>query len=317
MENGGFAMKRSLVIGDLNVDVIIIGMREFPELGREILCEDIRVLLGGSASIFACRLAQLGGRVDIIGKVGKDGNGEIVLNTLKLNGVGVDRVIVDESIRTGVTVSLTYPENKALITFMGSIGALEPSNINPEVFEEYDHLHVSSIYLQPKLLRGLRNILAEAKRSGLVTSLDPQCDPLGKYELIWDLLEHVDIFLPNDSEAAGITGLADVLDSLRVLSLKVETVVVKCGSRGAFGVSGGRVVNVKAFKIEPVDTTGAGDSFDAGFIYYFVHKGRDFEESVKFANAVGALSCLHIGGAEGEINEEKVLTFMGESGLRA
>ncbi|MEM2610751.1 MAG: carbohydrate kinase family protein [Candidatus Bathyarchaeia archaeon] len=303
-------MKKTLVIGDLNVDIIISGMTEFPKLGREILCRDIRTLLGGSASIFACRLAQLGGRVDIIGKVGRDENGAIVLNTLKSNGVGVDKVIIEDNLKTGVTVSLTFPENKALITFIGSIGALEPSDIKTEILNEYDHLHVSSIYLQPKLLRGLRNIFAEAKRRGLITSLDPQCDPAGKYDFIWDILGFVDIFLPNDSEAASITGLASPLEALNVLGMRVKTVVIKCGSEGAVGINGGEVVRVKAFKIEPVDTTGAGDSFDAGFIYYFVHRDRGFEESIRFANAVGALSCLYVGGAEGKITEEETRKFM-------
>lgn len=306
-------MKKTLVIGDLNVDVIISGMTEFPELGREILCKDIRTLLGGSASIFACRLSQLGAKVDIIGKIGRDENGMIVLNTLKANGVGIGRVIVEDELKTGVTVSLTYPENKALITFMGSIGALEPSDIKTEIFKEYDHLHVSSIYLQPKLLIALSKIFAEAKRIGLITSLDPQCDPEGKYNYIWDILEHVDIFLPNDSEITGITGLENPIEALRKIGLKVSTIVVKCGSRGAIGMLNDEVVSIKAFKIKPVDTTGAGDSFDAGFIYYFVHKNKGFEESIRFANAVGALSCLYIGGAEGKITEEETLRFIKES----
>ncbi|MEM2960199.1 MAG: carbohydrate kinase family protein [Candidatus Bathyarchaeia archaeon] len=306
-------MKKTLVIGDLNVDVIISGMTEFPELGREILCKDIRTLLGGSASIFACRLSQLGAKVDIIGKIGRDENGMIVLNTLKENGVGIGRVIVEDKLKTGVTVSLTFPENKALITFMGSIGALEPSDIKTEIFKEYDHLHVSSIYLQPKLLIALSKIFAEAKRIGLITSLDPQCDPEGKYNHIWDILEHVDIFLPNDSEITGITRLENPIEALRKIGLKVRTIVVKCGSRGAIGMLDGEVVSIKAFKIKPVDTTGAGDSFDAGFIYYFVHKSKGFEESIRFANAVGALSCLYIGGAEGKITEEETLRFIKES----
>lgn len=305
-------MKRTLVIGDLNVDVIISGMREFPELGREILCEDIRTLLGGSASIFACRLSQLGVKVDIIGKIGGDANGLIVLETLKLNGVGVDKVIIKDDLRTGVTVSLTYPDNKALITFMGSIGALEPSDIKTEIFCEYDHLHISSIYLQPKLLVALRDIFAEAKRKGLTTSLDPQCDPKGEYKMIWDILDYVDIFLPNDSEAASIAKSADPIEALKKISSKVNTVVIKCGAHGAVGIANNEIVSVKAFKIKPVDTTGAGDSFDAGFIYYFVHKERNFKESLMFANAVGALACLYIGGAEGKITEEEALKFMRE-----
>lgn len=305
-------MKKTLVIGDLNVDIIISGMREFPELGREILCEDIRTLLGGSASIFACRLSQLGAKVDIIGKIGRDANGLIVLETLKLNGVGVNKVIIEDDLRTGVTVSLTYPDNKALITFMGSIGALEPSDIKTEIFYEYDHLHVSSIYLQPKLLVALRDIFAEAKRKGLTTSLDPQCDPEGRYEMIWDVLDYVDIFLPNDSEAFSITKSADSIEALKKIGSKVNTAVIKCGARGAIGIANNEIVSVKAFKIKPVDTTGAGDSFDAGFIYYFVHKERDFKESLRFANAVGALACLYIGGAEGKITEEEALKFMRE-----
>ncbi|MCD6469652.1 carbohydrate kinase family protein [Candidatus Bathyarchaeota archaeon] len=303
-------MRRTLVIGDLNVDVIISGMTEFPELGREILCKDIKTLLGGSASIFACRLAQLGGKVDIIGKVGRDENGKIVLNTLKSNGVGIDKVIVDENIKTGVTVSLTYPENKALITFLGSIGTLDPSDFQLDILGEYDHLHVSSIYLQPKLLNELPNIFAEAKKEGLITSLDPQCDPQGKYERIWSILKHTDIFLPNDREAAEITGLINPLKALRKLGSKVKTVIIKCGSQGSIGIMEEQIVRSEAFKVKVIDTTGAGDSFDAGFIYYFVHKNKDFGESIRFANAVGALTCLYVGGAEGKITEEKVLKFM-------
>ena len=303
-------MKKTLVIGDLNVDIIISGMSSFPELGREILCEDIKTVLGGSASIFACRLAQLGAKVDILGKVGNDEHGKIVLKALKSNGVGIDKVIIRDDLRTGVTISLTCPENKALITFMGSIGALEKSDIEPEIFNGYDHLHVSSIYLQPKLLNSLAEIFAEAKKHGLMVSLDPQCDPQGRYGKIWEILEHTDIFLPNDDEAMGITSANNVLNALKMLGLKVKTVVIKCGGKGAVGMCNDEIVNVKAFKIKPIDTTGAGDSFDAGFTYYFVHKNKSLRDSMMFANAVGALACLHIGGAEGKITEDEALNFI-------
>ncbi|MBS7634281.1 sugar kinase [Candidatus Bathyarchaeota archaeon] len=303
-------MKRTLVVGDLNVDIIASGMSLFPELGREILCSDIRTVLGGSASIFACRLAQLGSKVDILGKVGNDEYGRTVLNALKSNGVGIDKVIVKDDLRTGVTISLTYPENKALITFMGSIGALEKSDVKPEVFKGYGHLHISSIYLQPKLLNSLSEIFAEAKEQGLVTSLDPQCDPQGKYEKIWEILEYTDIFLPNGDEAMDITGTTNVSSALKKLGLKVKAVVIKCGCEGAVGMANGEIVNVKAFKIKPIDTTGAGDSFDAGFIYYFVHKNKSLRDSIIFANAVGALACLRIGGAEGKITEGEALNFI-------
>ena len=306
-------MKRFLVVGDLNVDVILSGMTEFPKLGHEIPCRDVQVVMGGSSSIFACRLAQLGASVDIFGKIGRDQNAEIVLDTLRSNNVGVEKVIVDESIRTGVTFSLTYPNDKALITFLGSIGSLEGSDIGSELFGGHDHLHVSSIYFQRKLLHSLANIFEEAKKRGLTTSVDPQSDPLGKYERIWEILEQTDIFLPNETEAKSIAGSTSLEATMQKLSSAVETVVVKRGSLGAIGRTGDKKVRVNAVKVDPIDTTGAGDSFDAGFIYYHVGKNESLRTSIRFANALGALSTLYIGGAGGKISEADVLGFLSES----
>jgi len=305
-------LKRILAIGDLNVDIIVSGMTEFPELGREIHCGDIRTVMGGSTSIFVCRLAQLGAKVDILGVVGNDDNGRIVLDTLRSNNVGLDKVIIRDDIKTGVTISLTYPNDKALITFMGSIGALEPSDVHPEFFQDYDHVHISSIYFQPKLLGSIADIFKEAKRQGLTTSLDTQDDPSGRYERIWEILKYTDIFLPNDREARGVAKSTSLDEALKKIGSKVKTLAVKCGGRGAIGKMGEKIVRVKPIKIDPVDTTGAGDSFDAGFIYYFLWKKMSFEDSLRFANAMGALSCLYVGGAGGKITEEDVLKFLHE-----
>ncbi|MEM3041256.1 MAG: PfkB family carbohydrate kinase, partial [Nitrososphaerota archaeon] len=228
----------------------------------------------------------------------------------KSSGVGTDKVAVEPDLRTGITLSLTYPEDKAQVTYAGSVDSLVASDVRPELFHGYGHLHVSSIYLQRKLLGSFREILAAAKRAGLTTSLDTQADPRNRYEHVDEMLDHVDILLTNDAEAKGITKSQDTSTALERLSLKVPAVVVKCGNKGAIGRADKQVVRVDALKIDPVDTTGAGDSFDAGFIYFYLHKRRSFEESIRFANALGALSCLYVGGAEEEISEEDVLGFM-------
>ena len=287
-------------------------MTEFPKLGREIRCGDIRTVMGGSASIFACRLGQLGVEVDILGVVGRDENGKIVLDTLRSNNVGLGKVIIRDDIRTGVTVSLTYPNDKALITFMGSIGALKPSDVKHDLFQDYAHVHISSIYFQPKLLGFIPEIFKEAKRRGLTTSLDTQDDPSGRYEKIWEILEYTDIFLPNDREAKRIARSTDLYEALKKIGSRVKTLAVKCGGRGAMGIMEDKIVRIKPIKINPVDTTGAGDSFDAGFIYYFLCKKMSFEDSLRFANAMGALSCFYIGGAGGKITEKDVLRFLHE-----
>ncbi|MFQ6094654.1 MAG: carbohydrate kinase family protein [Candidatus Bathyarchaeia archaeon] len=303
---------RTLVIGDLNVDIIVTGAPQLPVLGHEIPCEDIRTVMGGAASIFASRLAQLGGKVDIFGKVGNDENGRIVLGTFKSSNVGIDNVQVLDGMKTGITISLTYPKNKALITYMGGIDTLTSSDINPELFHRYGHLHISSIYVLRRLLVSLPEIFAEAKSQGLITSLDTNADPLNKYEYIDEVLDYVDIFLPNDKEAKDITGSKNVRSALESLSTKVPVVVIKCGGCGAIGKHKGRIIRVEPIKIKPVDTTGAGDSFDAGFIYYFIYKKEGFDASMQFANALGALSCLYIGGAEEKITEPDVLDFMSQ-----
>jgi sugar/nucleoside kinase (ribokinase family) len=297
-------------MGDLNVDIIVSGAPRLPILGHEIPCEDIQTVMGGAASIFACRLAQLGGEVDIFGKIGNDVNGGVVLRSFRSSGVGTDKVKELYGMKTGITISLTYPENRALITYTGGIDNLTESDINSELFRGYSHLHVSSIYILRKLLGSFSRIFSEAKKQGLTTSLDTNADPLNKYEYIGGILDHVDIFLPNNKEAKAITGSNSVRSALEKLNVKVPIVVIKRGKKGAIGRHNGKTVTVKPMRIKPVDTTGAGDSFDAGFIYYFLYKSKNFQASMEFANALGALSCLYVGGAERRIMEADVLDFI-------
>ncbi|MBS7656499.1 carbohydrate kinase family protein [Candidatus Bathyarchaeota archaeon] len=303
---------KSLVIGDLNVDIIVSGAPQLPVLGHEIPCEDIQTVMGGAASIFACRLAQLGGNVDIFGKLGNDVNGSIVLKNFRSSGVGVDKVKVLVGFKTGITISLTYPKNRALITYVAGIDNLTKFDVDPEIFLGYNHLHVSSIYILRKMLSSFSWLFSEAKKLGLTTSLDTNDDPLNKYEYIDEILRHVDIFLPNDKEAKAITGKNSVRAALEKLNEKVPVVVIKQGRKGAIGNDGKRTFKVKPLHIKPVDTTGAGDSFDAGFIYYYLHKNQDFKASLEFANALGALSCLYVGGAEERITEFDVIKFMAQ-----
>jgi sugar/nucleoside kinase (ribokinase family) len=303
---------KSLVIGDLNVDMIVSGAPQLPVLGHEIPCEDFQTVMGGAASIFACRLAQLGSEVDIFGKIGADINGDIALKNLRSSGVGTSKVKVQNEIKTGITISLTYPKNRALVTYMKGIDNLTEPEMTPEIFHGYNHLHISSIYILRKLLSSISKVFSEAKKQGLTTSLDTNADPLNKYEYINEILGHVDIFLPNDKEAKAIAGINSVSLALEKLNEKVPVVVIKRGEKGAVGRHKSKTVKVNPFSIKPVDTTGAGDSFDAGFIYYYLHKNKDFKASIEFANALGALSCLYIGGAEKMITEADVQAFMNQ-----
>lgn len=306
--------ERILVIGDLNVDLMVNGLTALPSLGREILASGLRLALGGSSAICAAGLARLGAKVDFLGKVGGDDYGEFVIDQLRLLGVGTAHVIHDSAVRTGVTISLTYPEERALITYLGCISHLRLEEINISIMRRYRHLHVGSYFLQEGLQAGLPELFHQAHLQGPTISLDTGYDPDGVWgdDDLLTLLDSVDIFLPNEDEARSIARVDNTEKALRKLAKRARLVVVKCGACGAISLRDGQIVHSPAFQVDVVDTTGAGDSFNAGFIYAHVIQGLPLEEALRFANGCGALSTTGLGGTTAQPTLEQVLAFLEE-----
>lgn len=308
--------ERILVVGELNVDLIVGGLAAFPALGQEILADHLRLALGGSSAICAAGLARLRVQVDLLGKVGVDYDGDFVVDELRRLDVGTETIIRDRMVRTGLTISLTYPQGRALITYLGCISLLAPEDIELSLLRRYGHLHVGSYFLQSGLQAGLPELFRRAHQRGLTVSLDPGYDPdelWGGHDLL-ALLEQVDLFLPNEEEAWAIAGVDDTGQALRVLARRAGQVVVKCGAAGAISLDGDRIVPSPAFALDVVDTTGAGDSFDAGFLYAYVLRCLPLEEALRFANACGALSTTGFGGTTAQPTLEEVWTFLKERG---
>ena len=301
-----------LIVGELNVDLIVSGLKGFPALGQEIVAEKLQVVLGSSSAICAAGLARLGAKVDFLGRVGADDYGTFVVEELDRLGVGTERVIRDPAVRTGVTISLTYPQDRALITYPGCIPCLTVEDIDPSILPRYRHLHVGSYFLQTGLQPGLPLLFDQAHRAGLTVSLDVGHDPEERWggEDLLTLLEQVDVFLPNEEEARAIAGTEETEAALHELAKRARLVVIKCGSSGAISLQEGRVVRSPAFHVDVVDTTGAGDSFNAGFIYAYVLRKIPLEESLRFANACGALSTTGLGGTAAQPTLEQVLRLL-------
>src|SRR5690606_19939561 len=132
------------------------------------------------------------------------------------------------------------------------------------------HIHVGSFFLQRQLRPGLPRLFEEARKRGVTTSLDVGWDDSGNWDYgIAEVLKFTDIFLPNDQEATRIAGMTTVEEALPILTRYAGQVVVKCGAEGAafMDKDAGEIVRQAGFKTKPVDTTGAGDSFNAGYIY--------------------------------------------------
>jgi sugar/nucleoside kinase (ribokinase family) len=300
-----------LVIGELNVDIILSGTDLEPGFGQaEKLVQDASLTLGSSSAIFACGASRLGLKVAYAGKVGDDVFGHFMINTLQERGVDTSPVVIDSSIKTGLTLHLSRPTDRAMLTYLGSIAAFRPEELDKSLFTRTRHIHVGSYFLQTGIQAHLSSLFAEARQSGVTVSLDPGWDPAENWNNgLHKTLRQVDIFLPNHQEAIAIARSISIQQAVESLTGLVPLLVVKLGAEGAMAASRQSGVPVDhrchGFQVETVETTGAGDSFDAGFLYGYLN-GFSIQESLRWACAVGALSTTRIGGIEGQPEVQEV-----------
>ena len=293
-------------VGDVNADLIMAEPERPPTLGQEILVKDAYLTLGGATSLLAAAAARLGLAVRMVGKVGDDYLGRSLIADLQAAGVDTSLIIVDPSLRTGITVSLTWPDDRALVTYDGPIARLTAEEVPPAAFENTRHLHVSSFFLQKALQPGCAGLFRRAREMGLTTSLDTGDDPADRWDSgLVEALGHVDVFFPNRREACQIAQMSDPIAALDRLAARIPTVAVKLGREGAIASIRGQRLRVGAFRVCPVDTTGAGDSFNAGFLRAYL-RGLPAEECLLWGAAAGALSTTWLGGQSAQMTAAAV-----------
>lgn len=287
------------IAGEINLDLILYGLPESLPVEREILATDFRVTLGGSSSIVAHNLAMLGAKVAFTTRVGKDDLGRVALERLAESGADLSRVIyVKDSTSTGVTVLLPHGDRRRILTYPGTMSGMTRADLDFDYLASARHFHLSSLFLQRDLAPDLPQLFRDLKKSGLTISLDTNDDPDGVWAGVLDeLLDHIDILLPNEDEICRITRRDTAEEAVRSLSNRVPCIATKCGSKGALLQVDGQMSRIAPLTVAPVDTIGAGDSFDAGFLYAFLH-GLTPMECAAAGNVTGALSTLRTGGTE-------------------
>ena len=301
---------RILVVGELNPDLVLKDYSSFPELGKEVLAGDLVLTLGSASAICAAGLARLGNSVSFAGKVGADAWGDYCIRFLRDAGIDTAAVIRDPSTKTGLTVSLTCGRDRALVTYLGAIAVLTAHDIRAEMLEGCGHLHVSSYFLQQSLRKGCRELFRRAHDRGITTSLDPGFDPSEQWGSdIQDTLEEVDVFLPNEVELAAIAGEADLPGALDHLRNGRTLTVAKLGPKGCAALVDGRLIEIPAHHVTPVDTTGAGDTFNAGFLHAWLRR-QPLEQAMRFACICGALSTQGIGGVSAQPDSAEVEKYL-------
>jgi sugar/nucleoside kinase (ribokinase family) len=299
-------VKPIVVAGELNVDLILTGMEGLPAFGTEILAGGLCQTPGSSSMICAMGLARLGETVRFVGRVGDDERGRFCTRALDDAGIDTTGVIVDPTLDTGLTVALSTARDRALITYPGAIAELRVADVLSSTLAGASHLHVSSYFLQRRLQEDFIDLVARARLGGLTISLDPGYDPSARWDAgLRDLLPLVDVFLPNEVEALALTGADDLESALRKLAAYGPLVVVKAGARGCMTMEEDDVVEVSSFPVAAVDTTGAGDSFDAGFLHAW-RSERPLRDCLRWAAACGALSTRALGGTSAQPTADDV-----------
>jgi sugar/nucleoside kinase (ribokinase family) len=299
-----------LVLGDANPDLVLTGDVE-PSFGQaERLVDAARLTIGGSGAIVATGASRLGLRVGFCGVVGDDPFGRFLRDELERRGVDVGGLIVDAARPTGVTVVLARPKDRAILTHAGTIADLRADLIDPARLELARHVHVSSFFLQRSLAPELPALFGRVRAGDATTSVDPNWDPSERWDGgLRDLLGHTDVFLPNATEASRIAGIDELDDAVLALAERAGVVVTKDGADGALAAHGERLVRAAALAIDALDTTGAGDAFDAGYLASML-AGDPLERSLAIANACGALSTRAVGGVDAQPTMDEVLTLL-------
>jgi ribokinase len=312
-----------LVVGDLNPDLILRG-DVVPRFGQsEQLLDSADLTVGGSGGIVAHGLARLGRRVALCAAIGTDPFAALMRERLAGAGVEVSTLVPVTDHPTGLTVVLNHEDTRTMLTLVGAIDALEPERIDDALLARARHVHATSFFLQPRLAGGLAELFARARAAGAGTSLDPNVDPAGRWDGLEKVLPLTDVLLPNRAEALALAARYgpspagpsaagspssspprssvpspedDLARAAHTLAGWGPLVVVKDGEDGALAADpDGRTTRRAGYPVTAIDTTGAGDSFDAAFLAARL-AGRSAADCLDIACHAGALSTRGVGG---------------------
>jgi len=298
------------VVGEINPDLILSG-DVVPRFGQvEQILSGMALTIGSSAVIFACGAARLGLRVLFLGKVGDDEFGRFMLQSMQARQIDTSYINIDPQVRTGASIILNRGSDRSILTFPGAIPLLELDDIPLDRLALARHLHLTSYFIQDHLRPSVPELFSMAREQGLTTSLDTNYDPSGHWDDgLADVLALTDVFLPNETEACAIAQKQDVEQAAAALAERIPLVVVKQGANGATAHSGTQRLSQPALRVVVVDTVGAGDTFDAGFLYGYLHRW-DLRRCLQLGAACGSLSTQAAGGTTAQPTLVEALKFL-------
>lgn len=299
------------IAGEINLDLVLYGLPAEIPVERELLATGFEATLGSSSAILAHNLAALGMATGFITRVGRDEFGKMALGRLAAIGVDLSKVVeAQNQTKTGATILIHHGKERRILTYPGTMFEMSRADLNIDYLAAAPHFHLSSLFLHRGLQPDLTELFRVLKSRGLTLSLDTNDDPEDKWNgVLPQLLPQIDILLPNEHELRRIARRSTVDEALAALSSIVPAIVVKCGSEGAIVQTGSNRTHVPGLTVSPVDTIGAGDSFNAGFLTAWL-SGCSLEESARAGNIAGAFSTQHPGGTEAFRQRAELTEFL-------
>lgn len=297
-----------IALGELNVDLILNQIEGYPEVGKEKFAKQMTLTLGSSTAIFAANAAALGAKVAFCGMIGEDSFGDLVESSLRAKGVDTRYLIRQKEHATGATICMSYDEDRANLTYQGAMDFMSLADINPGIFTEAKHIHISSIFMQSGIKRDLMKILELCKANGVTTSLDTQWDPTEQWDLDYKaVLPLLTVFMPNETELRFLTHSETLEEAIEKIRPYANAAVIKCGSKGSLLLRKGQPDRMQKALLNEhvVDCIGAGDSFNSGFIARLA-AGDALDKCQEYGNMTGAVNTTAAGGTTAFTCREEV-----------
>ena len=298
-----------VVVGSSNTDMVI-QVPELPAPGETILGGKFSVLAGGKGANQAVSAARAGGRVCFISKVGNDDLGKRALEGFGKDGIDVSQIKQDPDAPTGV--AMIYVNDRAENCIAVAAGANENLSETDIIAAGEIIAGASVLVVQLEIpIKTVEKAVELAAESNVIVILNPA----PAQTLSDELLRHVSILTPNETEASLLTGL-DVNDNLEAVAAKlhekgVKTVIITLGSKGSFVSSDDFLGLVPAYPVKAVDTTAAGDVFN-GALAVGIAENKSLKNAVQYASAAAALSVMRMGAQISAPTDKEIKDFLSE-----
>jgi sugar/nucleoside kinase (ribokinase family) len=307
-------MSEIVCLGIIVADVIARPVDAYPQRGELSLCSEMRPSIGGCAANTGIGLQKLGIPTAIIGKVGRDGFGDLTRGILQGHGVDTSGIVLDEETATSATmVMIASDGERSFIHYTGANAAFTADDVDWNLIRGAKLLHVAGHFVMPKFDGDpCAQVLKKAREMGLQTALDTVWDASGTWmEKLRPVLPYIDYFVPSFHEARQcFPHLQTPQDVARAFQDEgVGVVALKQGEAGSYVRDAQSEWHLPTYTVQAVDATGAGDAFAAGFLAG-VARGYDLETCGRLGNATGACCVTQVGTVAGIRSLDETLKFI-------